>query len=57
MPDWSKEIRAAVAALNLEPLREAEVVEELSQHLADGTTKCWQAAWAVRRLASFCCGS
>jgi len=35
MPDWSKEIRAAVAALNLEPLREAEVVEELSQHLAD----------------------
>jgi putative ABC transport system permease protein len=35
MPDWSKEIRAAIASLNLEPMREAEVVEELSQHLRD----------------------
>ncbi len=35
MPDWSKEIRAALASLNLEPTREAEVVEELSQHLRD----------------------
>ena len=35
MPDWAKEIRAAIAALNLEPMREAELVEELSQHLRD----------------------
>lgn len=35
MPDWSKEIRAAIASLNLDPTREAEVVEELSQHLRD----------------------
>ena len=35
MPDWKKEIRAAIASLNLEPTREAEVVEELSQHLRD----------------------
>ena len=35
MPDWPKEIRAAIASLNLEPMREAEVVEELSQHLLD----------------------
>jgi hypothetical protein len=35
MPDWSKEIRAAIASLNLEPAREAEVVEELGQHLGD----------------------
>lgn len=35
MPDWSKEIRAAIAGLDLEPTREAEVVEELSQHLRD----------------------
>ena len=35
MPDWSKEIRVAIAPLNLEPAREAEVVEELSQHLRD----------------------
>ena len=35
MPDWPKEIRAAIASLNLDPAREAEVVEELSQHLSD----------------------
>ena len=35
MPDWKKEIRAAIASLNLEPTREAELVEELSQHLHD----------------------
>ena len=35
MPDWSTEIRAAIASLHLEPTREAEVVEELSQHLRD----------------------
>ncbi len=35
MPDWSKEVRAVIAGLNLEPTREADVVEELSQHLRD----------------------
>ena len=35
MPDWAKEIRTAIAPLNLDPMREAEVVEELSQHLRD----------------------
>ena len=35
MPDWPKEIRAAIAGLNLEPTREEDVVEELSQHLRD----------------------
>src|SRR5271154_5820072 len=35
MPDWAKEIRAAIAPLNLDSMREAEVVEELSQHLRD----------------------
>lgn len=35
MPDWAKEIRAAIAPLSLDPMREAEVVEELSQHLRD----------------------
>ena len=35
MPDWSKEISAAIASLHLEPSREAEVIEELSQHLRD----------------------
>jgi putative ABC transport system permease protein len=35
MPDWAKEIRAAIAPLNLETMHEAELVEELSQHLRD----------------------
>src|SRR5215470_3442294 len=35
MPDWSKEVRAVIAGLNLEPTREEAVVEELSGHLRD----------------------
>ena len=35
MLDWRKEIRQQLAALQLEPAREAEIVEELSQHLED----------------------
>jgi putative ABC transport system permease protein len=35
MPDWSDEIRRRLARLRLAPTREAEIVEELSQHLED----------------------
>lgn len=35
MHDWSKEVEGAIAALNLSAAREAEVVEELNQHLND----------------------
>jgi putative ABC transport system permease protein len=35
MPDWAKEIRAAISPLHLEPAQEADLVEELSQHLRD----------------------
>src|SRR5262249_54934739 len=35
MPDWKREIRNRLAALKLAPAREAEIVEELSQHLED----------------------
>ena len=35
MPDWSTEIRELVGALNLPPAREAEISEELSQHVSD----------------------
>jgi macrolide transport system ATP-binding/permease protein len=35
MPKWGKEIRQRLASLKLEPAREAEIIEELSQHLAD----------------------
>jgi putative ABC transport system permease protein len=35
MPDWSKEIHAALAGLNLSPAQEASVTDELAQHLQD----------------------
>ncbi len=37
MRDWRDEIRSAIAVLKLEATREAEVVEELNQHLQDRT--------------------
>ncbi len=33
MPDWNDELRRRLATLRLSPTREAEIVEELSQHL------------------------
>ena len=38
MPKWKQEIRKRLAGLRLEPTRETEIVEELSQHLED----CYQ---------------
>src|SRR5262245_40524761 len=35
MPEWKREVIARLAALELDPAREAEIVEELSQHLED----------------------
>jgi putative ABC transport system permease protein len=35
MSDWKSEIRARLAGLNLEAVRETEIVEEISQHLDD----------------------
>ena len=35
MPDFKAEIRARIAELGLPPVREAEIVEEFSQHLTD----------------------
>ncbi len=35
MPEWKEEIRNRLANLNLAPTREAEIVEELAQHLED----------------------
>jgi putative ABC transport system permease protein len=35
MPDWKAEIRQRLASLKLKPTREAEIVEELAQHLDD----------------------
>jgi putative ABC transport system permease protein len=33
MPEWSTHVRARLSALGLHPTREAEIVDELSQHL------------------------
>ncbi len=35
MPDWKQEIRQRLAHLRLSPVREAAIIEELSQHLDD----------------------
>jgi len=35
MPEWAREVRARLSPLRLSPTREAEIVEELSQHLQD----------------------
>ena len=35
MPDWKEEIRKRLAGLKLRPTREAEIIEELAQHLDD----------------------
>jgi putative ABC transport system permease protein len=39
MPEWNVEIRERLANLKIEPAREAEIVEELSQHLDDRYTE------------------
>jgi macrolide transport system ATP-binding/permease protein len=35
MPEWRDEVKQRLATLKLEPVREAEIVEELSRHLDD----------------------
>jgi predicted permease len=35
MPDWPREVRMRLSSLRLSPTREAEIVDELSQHLED----------------------
>lgn len=35
MPDWAREVRKRLASVRVSPMREAEIVEELSQHLED----------------------
>jgi putative ABC transport system permease protein len=35
VPEWKPEIRKRLASLNIHPLRENEIVEELAQHLDD----------------------
>ena len=59
MPDWKPEIRRRLANLQLAPTREAEIIEELSQHLddryaellADGATREIAARMALAELS------
>ena len=52
MPDFKVEIRARLAELQLSPVREAEIVEELSQHLEqeyEGALSCGASDHEARR--------
>ena len=33
MPEWKREIRALLASLRLDPVRQEEIAEEVAQHL------------------------
>ncbi|MFL6227288.1 MAG: ADOP family duplicated permease [Pyrinomonadaceae bacterium] len=35
MPDWKREVKNRLSGLQLDPVRESEIVEELTQHLED----------------------
>src|SRR5436190_17631507 len=50
VPDWKAEIRQRLAKLKLEPTREAAIVEELAQHLADCYAE-WLASGATEAEA------
>jgi putative ABC transport system permease protein len=60
MPDWREEVRKRLSRLSLEPAHEAEVVEELAQHLDDvyqrtlknGATEAEARSAALNELAA-----
>lgn len=60
MPDWKEEVRARLARLKLAPAHEAEIVEELAQHLDDvyqrsmrsGATEAEAKSAALNQLAA-----
>jgi len=59
MPDWKEEVRRRLSGLKLAPAHEAEIVEELAQHLEDvyersingGATEAEAKRVALRELA------
>jgi putative ABC transport system permease protein len=46
MHDWQSEVRARLAPLNLKPEREADIVDEIAQHLAERYREATQAGAA-----------
>jgi len=43
---WAREVRTRLSPLRLSPVREAEIVDELSQHLDDWSWDKWH--WLSR---------
>jgi hypothetical protein len=66
MPDWKEEIAERLRSLRLPPAREAEIAEELAQHVEDptlpiddvrtGTKIIDQALWAAKIGVALCRG-
>jgi predicted permease len=60
MPEWKEEVRKRLSRVNLEPAHEAEIVEELAQHLEDvyqrslrvGATDAEATSAALKELAT-----
>ena len=51
MPEWDADLRARLAGLQLTPAREAEIIEELSQHLDDRYEEnCERLRYAARAM-------
>ena len=44
MPEWKEEIRKRLVDLKLPPAREAEIQEELAQHLEERYRSYWRTA-------------
>ena len=52
MPEWKEEVRKRLSRLNLEPAHEAEIVEELAQHLEDVYQRSLRAGASKREAQS-----
>ena len=52
MPEWKEEVRKRLSRVNLEPAHEAEIVEELAQHLEDVYQRTLRAGASKREAQS-----
>ena len=52
MPEWKEEVRKRLSRVNLEPAHEAEIVEELAQHLEDVYQRSLRAGASKREAQS-----
>ena len=54
MPDWKAEIKKQLADLKLAPVREAEIIEELAQHLESLYEELLADGAAQKKLRKHC---